>query len=157
MTAKTKAQLKFLRMGPRKVRLLIDLVRGMKVADAMIQLEFSKKNAAKPLLKLLKSAVANAIHNENMKEDTLVIKEAFADGGPILHRWMPRAMGRATPIRKRTSHITIVLEGEVDEKAKKEIKKTEKKVEKAENKKDDKKTEKSVEKKTDDKKEKAKK
>ena len=53
--------------------------------------------------------------NENMKEETLVVKEAFVDGGPILHRWMPRAMGRATPIRKRTSHITIVLEGEAEE------------------------------------------
>ncbi len=106
-------------MGPRKVRLLVDIIRGMKVAEARIQLAFSKKNAARPLLKLLESAVANAKHNHEMIEDGLIIKEAFVDGGPVLKRWMPRAMGRATPIRKRTSHVTLVLEGEINKKAEK--------------------------------------
>lgn len=117
MNGQTTAKLRYLRKSPRKVRLVIDLIRGLGVQEAIKQLQFSGKEAAEPVLKLLKSAMANAVHNEHLKEETLVVKEVFADGGPILHRWMPRAMGRATPIRKRTSHITIVLEGEVDEKA----------------------------------------
>ena len=108
----TTARLRSLRVAPRKVRLLVDLIRGMKVEDAINQLYFSTKSAAKPVLKLLKSAIANAKHNHNMNEETLVIKVAFVDGGKTLHRSTPRAMGRATPIRKRTSHITLVLEGE---------------------------------------------
>lgn len=117
----TKATLRSLRIAPRKVRLLIDLIRGMKVEDAINQLEFSKKDAAKPVLKLLKSAIANAEHNHEMKKDTLVIKVAYVDGGATLHRWIPRAMGRATPIRKRTSHVTIILEGEVGKKKTKSV------------------------------------
>ena len=108
----TTARLRSLRMTPRKVRLLIDLIRGMKVQDAINQLAFSTKQAAKPVLKLLQSAIANAKHNHDMNGETLVIKTAFVDGGRTLHRSMPRAMGRATPIRKRTAHITLVLEGE---------------------------------------------
>lgn len=99
-------------MAPRKVRLLVDLIRGMKTQDAVNQLYFSKKSAAKPVLKLLQSAIANAKHNHEMNEDTLVIKTVYVDGGNTLHRFTPRAMGRATPIRKRTAHITLVLEGE---------------------------------------------
>lgn len=112
----TKASLRSLRIAPRKVRLLIDLIRGMNVENALVQLRFSKKDAAVPVRKLLESAIANAKHNHSMKGDSLVVKTAFVDGGPTLHRWKPRAMGRATPIRKRTSHITLVLEGEIDEK-----------------------------------------
>jgi len=119
----TKAILRSLKVAPRKVRLLIDLVRGMKVEDAINQLQFSKKEASGSVLKLLNSAIANALHNHGMKKDTLVIKTAFVDGGKTLHRWIPRAMGRATPIRKRTSHITIILEGEAPEE--KKIKKQE--------------------------------
>jgi len=115
MKTETKAKLRHLRVAPRKVRLLIDVIRGQKVGDALIQLKYSQKNAAKNLEKLLKSAIANAEHNHQMKPDTLVVKEAFVDGGPILYRWMPRAFGRASKIRKRTSHITLVLEGEVEE------------------------------------------
>lgn len=115
----TKAILRRLSISPQKVRLLIDLIRGMVVAEARVQLQFSNKDAAKPVLKLLESAVANAKHNHQMTESGMVISSAFVDGGPTLHRWMPRAMGRATPIRKRTSHVTIILEGVVDEKAKK--------------------------------------
>lgn len=122
-----KAQLRHIRIAPRKIRLLIDLIRGMRVEDAVVQLELSKKQASRPILKLLNSAVANAVHNFDMLPETLVIKTAFVDGGPILYRWQPRAMGRATPLRKRSSHVTLVLEGEAPEK--KEKKKKEKKVE----------------------------
>ncbi|MBT4120860.1 MAG: 50S ribosomal protein L22 [Candidatus Magasanikbacteria bacterium] len=118
------AKLKHLRIAPRKVRLVIGLIRGSKVEDAVVQLENSKKSAARPVLKLLNSAVANSKHNHEMKVETLVIKEAMVDEGATLHRWMPRAMGRATPLRKRSSHITLVLEGEVEEKKTKKDKKT---------------------------------
>lgn len=121
------AKLNNLRMAPRKVRLLADLIRGMHVAEALVQLKFSKKHAAKPMMKLLRSAVANAEHNNNIDIDTLVVTEAYVNGGPILYRWMPRAFGRATKIRKRTSHITIVVEGEekaAPKKAKKATKET---------------------------------
>jgi len=124
MKTQATAKLRFLRMSPRKVRLLVDLVRGLKVEQAIAQLEGNVKLATKPVLKLLKSAIANAQENHGLKEETLVIKTAFVDGGPILYRWMPRAQGRATPIRKRSAHITLVLEGEVDEK---KAKKTDKK------------------------------
>lgn len=114
----TKAVLRQLRISPRKVRLLIDLIRGKRVAEAMVQLEVSRKSAALPVRKLLASAVANATHNHEAKPETLRITQAFVDGGPIMYRWMPRAMGRATPIRKRCAHVTIVLEGEATKNAK---------------------------------------
>lgn len=96
-------------MSPRKVRLVADLIKGMKAVDAALQLEFSRKHAARVVLKLLRSAMANAEHNHKLSKDTLLVKNVVVDGGATLHRWMPRAMGRATPIRKRTSHITITL------------------------------------------------
>lgn len=132
----TTAKLRSLRMTPRKVRLLIDLIRGMKTQEAINQLNFSTKQAAKPVLKLLQSAIANAKHNHNMNEETLLIKTAFVDGGRTLHRSMPRAMGRATPIRKRTANITLVLEGEGGGK-KEVVPKTEVKEVKAEEKKEE--------------------
>lgn len=113
------AKLRYLRMAPRKARLLIDMIRGMKAGDAMVQLQFSKRHASLPVQKLLASAVANAQHNSNLNPDTLVIKTAYVDGGPILYRSTPRAQGRATPIRKRTCHITLVLEGDLNETAQK--------------------------------------
>ncbi len=119
MKMQTTAKLRNLRMSPRKIRLLIDLVRGMNVQDAMAQLIYSRKIAALPLRKLIASAIANATHNHNMKEETLIIKQAMVDGGSILYRWQPRAFGRAAPIRKRTSHITLVLEGDTAEGAEK--------------------------------------
>ena len=128
MKAQATAKLRHLRMTPRKVRLVIDLIRGMKVAEAMVQLDRLHKDAVRPVKKLLESGIANAKNNHNIKEETLVITSAFVDSGPTLHRWMPRAMGRASAIRKRTSHITLVLEGEVEEK-KKAKKKNEKKAE----------------------------
>ncbi|MBT3539410.1 50S ribosomal protein L22 [Candidatus Parcubacteria bacterium] len=134
MKAQATAHLKFLRMSPQKVRLIAGLVRGLKVEDALVQLTFSKKRAASPVKKLIESAIANAQHNHDLKKDTLVIETIFVNEGSTLRRWMPRAMGRATPLRKRSSHITLVLEGEVDEKAKKS--KETKKEDKKENKKD---------------------
>ncbi|MFA6131130.1 MAG: 50S ribosomal protein L22 [Patescibacteria group bacterium] len=103
------AQAKFIRMAPRKTRLIVDLVRGRGVKDAEHQLLFSNKDAAKVVLKLLHSAMANAEHNHQLKTDDLVITSAFVNEGPKIHRMTPKAHGRATPIRKRMSHITIVL------------------------------------------------
>lgn len=115
MKQTAKATLNNLRIAPRKVRLLADLIRGRHVADALIQLKFSQKDAALPVMKLLRSAIANAEHNYQIDIETLVVKESYVDGGPILYRWMPRAFGRAGKIRKRTSHVTVVLEGDVKE------------------------------------------
>lgn len=99
-----------MRISPKKIRLVVDVVRGMKVNEAIDQLKYSKKIARVPVLKLLNSAVANAEKNFNLKKDNLYIKKITADGGPILHRWRARAMGRAAPIRKRTTHLSIVLD-----------------------------------------------
>ncbi len=103
------AFLRSLRMSPRKVRLVIDAVRGKSVKDADIRLSFMKKGAALPVLKLLRSAVANAEHNFKLSAESLYIKTITADGGPTLKRSRPRAFGRAAPIRKRTTHISIVV------------------------------------------------
>lgn len=116
MKIETKATLKYLRMAPRKVRLLVDLVRGMKASDALVQLQYSGKQAALPVFKLIRSAMANAQHNHGMAEETLKIKTITVNGGPVLHRFAPHAFGRASKIRKRTSHLTLVLEGEAGEK-----------------------------------------
>ncbi len=104
-----KATLKHLRMAPRKVRLVAGLIKGLSVNEAENQLKFSVKRPAVPLLKLLKSAVANAARM-NIDKDGLRILRVTVDGGPTLKRWLPRAMGRATPIHKKTSHVTIILE-----------------------------------------------
>ena len=127
MKAQAVAKLKHLRMSPRKVRLVVGLIRGASVENAIVQLENNTKHATRPVLKLLKSAVANAKENHSLIEDTLVIKTAFVDEAATLHRWMPRAMGRATPIRKRSSHITLILDEKVptekkDKKKKEDIK-----------------------------------
>lgn len=115
MIQEVRAQLNFLRIGPRKVRLVADLIRGRRVARALTTLMILNKKPAKPLLKLLKSAVANAKHNFSIPEETLKVASITVDGGPVLKRWMPKAHGRATPIRERTSHISIVLKGEKEE------------------------------------------
>lgn len=96
-------------MSPRKVRLVVDAVRGLPVAVADTRLTFMKKDAALPVLKLLRSAVANAEHNFHMQKEGLIIKTITADGGPTLKRIRPRARGSAAPIRKRTTHVMIVL------------------------------------------------
>ncbi|MCX6781510.1 MAG: 50S ribosomal protein L22 [Candidatus Magasanikbacteria bacterium] len=126
MTQEVKAKLKFLKMGPRKVRLVADSMRGHKVVKLLERLPLSQKWAAYPLLKLLKSAVANAKTNFKYEMDTLRVKSITVDGGPVVKRWMPKAHGRATPIRQRTSHINLVLISEEKlekkQKAKKEKK-----------------------------------
>jgi len=106
-----QAKARYLRTSPRKIRYVIDVIRGMQVEQAQKQLSFSKKQAAGFVLKVLNSAIANARHNFHI-EDTasLYIKSITADGGPILHRWRARAFGRAAPIRKRTTHIIILLD-----------------------------------------------
>ena len=98
-----------LRMSPRKVRLVADLIRGMKAGEADTRLRFVPKAAALPVRKLLASAVANAGHNFKLQKEGLVVKSIFVNQGPTVKRFRARAMGRAAPIRKRTSHITIVL------------------------------------------------
>ncbi len=99
-------------MAPRKVRLIIDLVRGLPVAEAELRLKFNQRAAARPVLKLLNSAVANAEHNFKLEKSSLRIKTITADGGPVLKRMTPRAMGSGTTIRKRMSHINIILSDE---------------------------------------------
>ncbi len=124
-----KASTNFLRIAPRKVRLVIDAVRGQKIDQAIIRLRFIEKAAAEPVLKLLKSAVDNA-RQKGLDVSTLVVKEILANQGPIMYRYRPRAMGRATPIRKRTTHVNVVLEGKEGTEKKEESgkKKVEKKV-----------------------------
>lgn len=112
MKITTQAQLNGLQTSPRKVRLVVGLIRGLKVDDALLQLQYSKKHATLPVKKLLDSAIANALHNHNASRESLVVKTAYVNEGKTLHRWMPRAMGRATPLKKRSSHITIELEGD---------------------------------------------
>jgi len=103
------ARLRYLRVSPFKVRPVLDLVRGKDVTEAREILAFSTRGPARYVAKLLDSAIANAEHNEHLPVDELYVSAAFADEGPTLKRFRPRARGRATRIRKRTSHITIVV------------------------------------------------
>ncbi|CAN5891659.1 50S ribosomal protein L22 [soil metagenome] len=105
-----KARLTMLRSTPQKTRLVADLIRGKEVVEAENILRFTPRRAAKPILKLLQSAKANAVNNHDMFEDTLVVSKIMVDEGPVLKRFLPRARGRADLLRKRTSHITIILE-----------------------------------------------
>jgi large subunit ribosomal protein L22 len=105
----TKAQAKYIRIAPRKVQVIIPAIKGRKVEDAISILQFMPRKGARILQKILHSAVANAEQNK-VDIDTLVVKTVLVDGGPTLKRFMPRAMGRAYPILKRTSHITVFLE-----------------------------------------------
>jgi len=105
-----KAKLRFVRVGPRKAQLVADLIRGKGSEEALNILTFTKKAAAKIVIKLLKSAIANAAQKKNVDVDRLYVKKIAVDQGPTLKRFQPRALGRATTIRKRTSHITIVLD-----------------------------------------------
>lgn len=104
-----KAVAKYIRISPRKVRLVVDLIRGKKVGEAIAILKFTPKRASDAVEKVVKSAVANAEHNLEMDRDALYISEVFVDQGPTLKRFKPRAMGRADLIRKKTSHITVVV------------------------------------------------
>lgn len=107
----TRAVLKFVRVPPRKARLVVDLIRGQDVGQALTIVRYTPKRAARIVEKLLRSAMANAQHNHGVRDvERLFVKAVTVDEGPRGKRWVPRAMGRATPIQKRTSHITIVLE-----------------------------------------------
>jgi large subunit ribosomal protein L22 len=104
-----KAILRTVRIAPRKVRLVVDLIRGKQIGEAVAILRLTPKASSPVLEKVLKSAVANAEHNYELDVNKLVISEVFVDEGPTLKRFRPRAMGRASAINKRTSHITIVV------------------------------------------------
>ncbi len=105
-----RAQARYARIGPRKARRVIDLVRGMKASEALDVLRFTPQAASEDIYKVVASAVANAEHNEHLDRDALWISEAYVDEGPTLKRFRPRAQGRAYRVRKRTSHITVVVE-----------------------------------------------
>lgn len=105
-----RAKLRFVHIAPRKARLVADLIRGKRPEEAINILMFTKKAAAKIILKLLKSAIANANQRKNIDLDKLYVKRITVDEGPMLKRYIPRALGRATMIRKRMSHITIILD-----------------------------------------------
>ena len=106
----TKAVAKYIRISPQKARLVADVVRGMNVDNAITTLKFMPKKGARLLRKVIESAVANAIQTEKVDADTLYVKTIQINGGPMLKRFRPRAMGRATRILKRTSHITVVVD-----------------------------------------------
>jgi len=105
-----KARLRFVRIAPRKARLVADLIRGKRSEEALNILTFTKKAAAKIIIKLLKSAIANATQKKTIDIDRLYVKQITVDQGPTMKRYQPRALGRATIIRKRTSHVNIVLD-----------------------------------------------
>lgn len=112
-----KAVARYVRISPRKARLLTDLIKGKDLGEAQQILDFSPKAAARAVAKVLASAAANAENNNKIPPESLFVLRAFVDEGPTLKRFRPRAMGRATRINKRSSHITIVLEEREPEKA----------------------------------------
>ena len=105
----TRAQVKYTRVSAYKAREVLDLIRGEQVARALEILEFAERDVAQVILKCLESAIANAEHNDQIPADELFVSACFADEGPTLKRWRPRARGRATRIRKRTCHITVIV------------------------------------------------
>lgn len=105
-----KASSRFARLTAQKARLVVNLIRGRSVEEALGILEFTPKRGAKLVAKTLKSAVANAEHGQRVDVDALYVKRAYVDEGPTAKRFMPRAHGRATPIFKRTSHITVIVD-----------------------------------------------
>jgi large subunit ribosomal protein L22 len=105
-----QAKIKYVRITPRKMRVVAKQIRGMKAAKAVDYLTFCRRRAARHLLKLVKSALANADQKGDMDLDNLVVAKLNVDQGPTLKRWMPRARGMATPVLKRTSHVSLTLE-----------------------------------------------
>jgi large subunit ribosomal protein L22 len=105
-----RAFLKGFRESPRRVRMVADMIRGKKAADALSILRFQQRKAAKMLTKVLNSAIANASENEEADADNLVVTRVDIDGGPVQKRWLPRSMGRANRLNKRTSHVTVVVD-----------------------------------------------
>jgi len=110
---KVKATLKNLRVSPRKVRLVINLIKKMDAGNALVQLSHITKGSGRQVSKLLESAIANAENNFGLEKDNLFVSDAQVGEGPTLKRWLPRAHGRATPIMKRTSNIYLVLEEKI--------------------------------------------
>ena len=110
-----KAYLRYVRIAPRKVQIVCDLIRGKDAGTAMAILMQTPKAASEPLMKLLKSACANAENNFGMDPAKLVVSEVFATPGPILKRMMPRAQGRAYRINKKTSHVTLAVTEKAEE------------------------------------------
>lgn len=108
-TKETKAIARYIRMSPYKVRRVLDQIRGRQYREALIILEFMPYKACEPILKVLRSAVANAEHNNGLDPTSLVVSQAYADGGPTLKRFRPRAQGRAYRIHKPTCHITVAV------------------------------------------------
>ena len=104
-----RAVARYVRLSPRKARLVVDLIRGKSAAEAATIVRFTEKGASEIVGKVLASAVANAEHNLKVNPDTLLVSEAYVNEGPTLKRIRPRAQGRAFRIRKRTSHITVVV------------------------------------------------
>jgi large subunit ribosomal protein L22 len=104
-----RASARYVRVTPMKARRVADLIRGLPVAEAQAILRFSPQAASEPVGKVLDSAVANAAHNQSLDPATLVVSAAYVDEGPTMKRFRPRAQGRAYRIRKRTSHITVVV------------------------------------------------
>ncbi|NPV26997.1 MAG: 50S ribosomal protein L22 [Firmicutes bacterium] len=104
-----KAVAKYIRISPRKARLVVDLIRGKALNEALAILKFIPQMAAKSIEKVVKSAAANAEHNYDMNKDDLYIAAIYVDQGPTLKRYKPRAQGRADLMRRRTSHITVVV------------------------------------------------
>ncbi|MBA1434194.1 50S ribosomal protein L22 [Bombilactobacillus bombi] len=100
------------RIAPRKARLALELIKGKSAAEAMAILQFTPRAASPIIAKVLKSAIANAEHNYDLDSQSLVVSEAYVNEGPTLKRFRPRAKGSASPINKRTSHITVVVSEE---------------------------------------------
>ena len=109
-----RAQAKFVRVTPQKARRVVDLIRGMNAGEAQAVLQFAPQQASEPVGKVLASAVANASNNLNLDPATLWVSQVWVDEGPTMKRFRPRAQGRAFRIRKRTSHITVVVESRPD-------------------------------------------
>lgn len=103
------ATTKYIKMSPTKARDLANEIKGLPVSDALFITEFNARKAAIQIGKTLKSAIANAEHNQGLTADQLIVKNAIVNGGPMMKRYRPRARGSASPIQKKTSHITIVL------------------------------------------------
>ena len=110
-----RAQARYARVTPRKARRVVDLIRGMQAAEAQAVLRFAPQAASEPVYKVLSSAIANAEHNNQLDPETLWVSRAWVDEGPTLKRFRPRAYGRATKVRKRTSHVTVVVQTMGDE------------------------------------------
>ncbi len=109
-----KAHARNVRVSPMKARRVVDLIRGMGASDALVTLQFAPQAASEPVGKVVASAVANAVNNHQMREDELIISAAFVDEGPTMKRIRPRAQGRAYRVRKRTSHITVIVSDDIE-------------------------------------------